>query len=175
MAFQQFKLDRATKQTRGIFDTFVYRPDNGDTFVEIGDPNYFLEARFEEQILDNAVVYVWDETNFGGYYIREGISNPIFGAALTPPQEDAINSIINAPDDALVLANGGVLEPSLLKQTGMALIEGQTSLQVFNGGSPVGFGSQYIISEAGQTLLQRDVTTGRRNIFCGVLWILLQG
>lgn len=46
MAFQQRKLDRSVNQSRGIFDKYIYRPDNGDTSADVQVPGYFSEARF---------------------------------------------------------------------------------------------------------------------------------
>ena len=47
MPFQQFKLDRSVQQTRGIFDKYVYSPDNGDTSAIIQTPGYFADSRFK--------------------------------------------------------------------------------------------------------------------------------
>lgn len=46
MAFVQFKLDKISDQTRGIFDVFVYRPDNGDSSTNVAANGYFSESRF---------------------------------------------------------------------------------------------------------------------------------
>ncbi|MAF43432.1 MAG: hypothetical protein CMI54_04585 [Parcubacteria group bacterium] len=46
MPFQQFKLDRSVQQTRGIFDKYVYSPDNGDTIADILQAGYFDDSRF---------------------------------------------------------------------------------------------------------------------------------
>ncbi len=167
MSFQQAQLDRSFKQTRGIFDIYAYRPTNGDTFSDIGKSDYFLEARFEEQILNNAVVYVYAENQFGGYYISDGSSSAIFGAALSPEQEAAVNSIINADDDVLLLAQNGTLQPSPLSKISDTQVAGQTEILLRNKGGTLINLEQFTIAEAGQALLQTDKTTGRQNIFCG--------
>jgi hypothetical protein len=45
MAFIQFKLDIATEQTRGIFNTYVYETDS-DTQSEVQAGEYFTDSRF---------------------------------------------------------------------------------------------------------------------------------
>ena len=45
MAFEQLKLDVATEQTRGIFNTYVYESLT-DTVDEVQSEGYFLESRF---------------------------------------------------------------------------------------------------------------------------------
>lgn len=46
MPFQQRKLDRSVLQSRGIFNKYIYAPDNGDTIADITAANYFADARF---------------------------------------------------------------------------------------------------------------------------------
>ncbi len=43
--FTQFMLDKKSNQTRGIFDTYIYRSDT-DTLAEIQAAGYFLGSRF---------------------------------------------------------------------------------------------------------------------------------
>ena len=45
MAFEQFKLDVATEQTRGIFNTYVYESDV-DIIADIQVSGYFSASRF---------------------------------------------------------------------------------------------------------------------------------
>ncbi len=47
MPLVQFKLDMASKQTRGIFDMYVYEPGNGDELEEIQSLGYFSDSRFK--------------------------------------------------------------------------------------------------------------------------------
>ncbi len=89
------------------------------------------------------------------------------GGGLDPEQQAAVQSIIDAPDETLMLARSGVLQPSPLVKTSESEISGQTEINLSNRGTLINL-EQYTIQEAGQTLLQRDKTTGRRNIFCGV-------
>lgn len=87
------------------------------------------------------------------------------GGSLTPEREQAIDSIIDAPDNSLLLASSGKVAPSLFTQTSQTEIKGEAELQVLNR-SAVSFGEQFAVSEAGGTLLTRDRTTGRRTIPC---------
>lgn len=89
------------------------------------------------------------------------------GGSLDPEQEAAIQSIISAPDETIMLARSGVLAPSQLKQDSLTKIVGETQMQLFNKGETMSFGEQFAITEAGGGLMQRDVTTGRRDIFSG--------
>ena len=45
MAFTQFKLDIASEQTRGIFNTYVYQTE--DTTAEVQTAGYFIQSRFD--------------------------------------------------------------------------------------------------------------------------------
>jgi hypothetical protein len=87
------------------------------------------------------------------------------GNPLTPDQEAAVDSIVNAPDDALLLSVNGQVAPSLFRQTSDIKIEGEAEVQLLNR-SAVSFGEQFAVSEAGGTLMTRDRTTGRRTIPC---------
>ncbi|MCP3999621.1 MAG: hypothetical protein GY727_01780 [Gammaproteobacteria bacterium] len=46
MSFKQFKLDVASFQTRGIFNTYVYQADD-DTVADVLSPGYFKQSRFD--------------------------------------------------------------------------------------------------------------------------------
>lgn len=46
MPFQQKKLTKSINQSRGIFDKFIYQPDNGDGIATIIAAGYFAESRF---------------------------------------------------------------------------------------------------------------------------------
>ena len=54
------------------------------------------------------------------------------GNPLTPDQEAAVDSIVNAPDDALLLSVNGQVAPSLLRQSSETKIEGDTDLELSN-------------------------------------------
>ena len=44
MSFNQEKLDKTINQTKGIFDTFIYKTD--DTLVDVQAAGYFAASRF---------------------------------------------------------------------------------------------------------------------------------
>ena len=88
------------------------------------------------------------------------------GAPLSPEQEAAVQSIIDAPDDNIMLARSGVLAPSLFSQESDTQIKGEVDLELSNK-NPIRFGEQFVIGEAGSTLLVRDKTTSSLNTFCG--------
>lgn len=46
MAFQQKKLERSVNQTRGIFDKFIYSPENNDLIDDVLSLGYFNQSRF---------------------------------------------------------------------------------------------------------------------------------
>ena len=46
MAFQPDKLARSLNQESGIFDKFIYKPDNGDTITDITTDGYFSTSVF---------------------------------------------------------------------------------------------------------------------------------
>ena len=46
MSFNQFKLDIASVQTRGIFNTYVYQTET-DTTADVQAAGYFAQSRFE--------------------------------------------------------------------------------------------------------------------------------
>ena len=97
--------------------------------------------------------------------LEQILANTTGGGGLDPQQEAAVQSIIDAPDDALLLSVNGQVAPSLFRQTSDIKIEGEAEVQVLNR-SAVSFGEQFAVSEAGGTLMTRDRTTGRRTIPC---------
>ena len=54
------------------------------------------------------------------------------GGSLDPEQTAAVQSIIDAPDDTIMLARSGVLAPSQLKQESLTKVVGETQMQLFN-------------------------------------------
>lgn len=92
MAFQQFKLDKSVNQSRGIFDKYIYNPDNNDLISDIITPDYFGRSRFindEEwigsiievsasdgyailRIVNGGTVTLYDSTSGGGINVPWG-------------------------------------------------------------------------------------------------------
>lgn len=46
MSFQQFKLTKSINQSRGIFDKYIYNPDNDDVIIDILTDGYFSQSRY---------------------------------------------------------------------------------------------------------------------------------
>lgn len=46
MPFDQKRLDLSVEQTRGIFNKYIYRPDNNDSLADVQTPGYFNDSRF---------------------------------------------------------------------------------------------------------------------------------
>jgi hypothetical protein len=46
MAFIQVKLTKSINQSRGIFDKYIYKPDNGDLIADILGSGYFDDSRY---------------------------------------------------------------------------------------------------------------------------------
>jgi len=46
MSFVQRRLDKKVNQSRGIFDTFIYKTE--DTIADVGAAGYFSDSRFAE-------------------------------------------------------------------------------------------------------------------------------
>ena len=81
MAFNQFKLDRATTQSRGIFDTFVYSTD--DTIAEVQATGYFSQSRYATRTPDkwtgSFVTCKCADGVFEGEIDSNGTAQPIAG------------------------------------------------------------------------------------------------
>lgn len=121
MAFNQEKIDRATDQSRGIFNTYVYRTE--DTIAEVEAPGYFEACRFA--VIDGPQTNSkgWD----GGVVecrcadgfmlgIMDGSTGTLYGAFSYPTvisqadflQGDAVtNQIPGALGSALQVSFGG--------------------------------------------------------------------
>lgn len=50
MPFVQGRIDKITRQTRNIFDKYIYRPENGDSLNDVLQFNYFEDLRFDDDI-----------------------------------------------------------------------------------------------------------------------------
>ena len=78
MAFKQFKLDRSSEQSRGIFNKYVYETE--DTVSHVQSQGYFTESRFSELDGPDTNSDGWDggyiickcsDGSFAGYYDKE--------------------------------------------------------------------------------------------------------
>jgi len=92
MAFQQFKFDVATFQTRGIFNTYVYQSDN-DTIAQVTSSGYFKASRFpltDEDGCSAKINCCCSDGYVEGFVGSDGTLTPIDPA-------DNIKVIIDAP------------------------------------------------------------------------------
>jgi hypothetical protein len=74
MSFNQFKLDRSSQQSRGIFNKYVYETD--DDILTVIEPGYFSKSRFKaidgenENSMGWASGYIEIKAN-GSYYFAQ--------------------------------------------------------------------------------------------------------
>jgi hypothetical protein len=86
MPFEQKKLDKVSNQTRGIFDVFVYEPDNGDTIADIQATGYFLLSRFaNDPDWNDSYVICKASDGYGSFTIDES------GTAIIIPANIALS------------------------------------------------------------------------------------
>jgi len=104
MPFEQFKLDRSVNQSRGIFDKYIYKPDNGDLLADILSPGYFLQSRFKEDWV-GGVIEIYGEDGYVFASIIEG------GTAipLVFNQDSFLNEYLLAPDTSYIMQNSAAL------------------------------------------------------------------
>lgn len=73
MPFVQRKLDRIFNQSRGIYDKFAYRPDNGDTLSDMAEPGYFADSRFAgEPDWENSLIEIVAADGQATYQVTAG-------------------------------------------------------------------------------------------------------
>ncbi len=147
----------------------VWSYQTQDTEAEVLTSGYFNEKVNEIDDGDFNFVVNSESAFLGGFNVSNGNVEMVLltGFSLSQDQIDAIDSIVEVPDDFILLGENGKAVASPLKKTGLSQISGQTEIVLSNRGKLIEI-EQYRIEEAGQTLLQSDKTTGRRNIFCGV-------
>ena len=71
MAFNQFKLDKSNNQSRGIFDTYIYKTE--DTCAEVSAAGYFDASRFAQRdpvSWNNSIIEVQCADGFGKGFIN---------------------------------------------------------------------------------------------------------
>ena len=81
MAFIQFKLEKSVNQSRGIFDKYVYDPDNGDTSEDVLSLGYFDKSRFsDDQDWNGSIIEAKLDDGYFLFQISDGnallIANP---------------------------------------------------------------------------------------------------
>ncbi|HUV84218.1 MAG TPA: hypothetical protein VMV86_00830, partial [Methanosarcinales archaeon] len=110
MSFKQEKVDKVSNQSRGIFDTFIYKTD--DTCAEVSAAGYFSECRFainDPESWNNSIMEVLSSDcftkgiidNAGNYVPLIGIDVEIFCTPLAltlAPVQQFTTTIINGSD-----------------------------------------------------------------------------
>lgn len=163
MSFVQRKLDKVTDQTRGIFDIFIYRPDNGDTSVDVVKSGYFSESRFINEWDGSIVSCALSDGYFNVSVI--GGDATISSTSLTQSQVDALNGYINT--DFIRMTSSGTQEITTASATielgtvleGSGITYNQTNKSVI---FPVGIERLYSIN-----FLVNGVSVGNNNCY---LW-----
>lgn len=121
MAFQQFQLTRSFNQSRGIFDKYIYKPNDNDLIADILTTGYFDESRYIDdpkwigsiieisasdgfaigRIVSGGVITLYDSTGAGSINVEWGaITGNILSQVdlqaqfedITPDNQIVINS-----------------------------------------------------------------------------------
>jgi len=85
MAFNQFKLDVATEQARGIFNTYVYESDT-DTVADLQVAGYFDKSRFssDPDWFGSLITAKMSDGSLTGFIQEDGSTTPDQIGNLTP-------------------------------------------------------------------------------------------
>ena len=166
MSFNQAKLDKIDNQSRGIFDTYIYKTD--DTCAEVQAAGYFTASRFAKAdpvSWENAIIEVQCADGFGKGFI-DNLGNFVFliGGDVAP----AFCAWLDYADDAFGGATFVRDEPS--KEYDITTLGGGfTGINFFNITDPVNSESDSLSVE--NTL----VTAGTPNGAIGLFLIQDQG
>lgn len=109
MPFQQIRLDKSINQARGIFDKYIYKPDNGDSITQIQATDYFKEARFA--LGPDWVGGIIEVVTDAGYYIAEIQTNSLsvlYDSTAAPVAGLANRVIVNQASDLAGTLSGTV-------------------------------------------------------------------
>ncbi len=96
MAFEQFKLDIATEQTRGIFNTYVYESDV-DSVADIQVAGYFSDSRFigDPDWIGSLMIAKMSDGSVNGFIGADG--------SITPEMPPTFESIIETSGPTYVM------------------------------------------------------------------------
>lgn len=102
MAFQQFKLTKSVNQTRGIFDKFIYNPDNNDLVGDVLSVGYFDDARYvDDPDWVGSVIEISASDGYAIGRIADGgvvtLYNSTTDTGLTPEQEATLSHFAYNP------------------------------------------------------------------------------
>ena len=184
MPFQQFQLTKSVNQSRGIFDKYIYKPDNGDSIIEISSAGYFDQSRFIKD--SDWLGGIMELSTTAGYYIAsinstnitvlyDSTASPVTGLAnrvivtqasdlsgiLDSTVEYFIDGIVDMGSQDIEVPSGG------LNLTGYnfdvsKLISSSTGYTMFTspgGGSGNLLGKDYAIEVTGATSQVYNLTS----------------
>lgn len=78
MSLVQRKLVKQFDQTRGIFDLFIYKPDNGDTIDDMLESGYFSASRYlSEPDWNGGIIQVVDTNGRMAYIVIDASGVPV--------------------------------------------------------------------------------------------------
>ncbi len=165
MAFQQFKLDKSVNQSRGIFDKYIYNPDNNDLISDIITPSYFGRSRFindEEWV--GSIIEVSASDGYAILRIVNGGTVTLYdstaGSSLTPEQVAALNSILNLSDTYVPIksdADGGLVDSQLSQLPDGTLV---TPGVIQSGTNTFKLGEAWLFDSAGRNIRYQNINTG---------------
>ena len=86
MSLVQRKLVKQFNQTRGIFDLFVYKPDNGDTIDDMLTNDYFLDSRYiNDPDWNGGIVSAIDTNGTLAYIVIDSSGSPMASSLVKIP------------------------------------------------------------------------------------------
>jgi hypothetical protein len=89
MSFQQFKLTKSINQSRGIFDKFLYRPDNNDTIDDISADGYFADSRYidDPEWINGVIEIIIGDVYYVGNISDNGITVIVDSSLFVTPED----------------------------------------------------------------------------------------
>lgn len=92
----QRKLVKQFNQTRGIFDLFVYKPDNGDTIDDMLANDYFLSSRYiNDPDWNGGIVSAIDTNGKLAYIVIDSSGSPVASSLAKVPNTNYDTAIAN--------------------------------------------------------------------------------
>lgn len=104
MSFNQFKLDLLNQQSRGIYNTFIYKTD--DTIADILTPGYFTESRFAGQSPDIWTDGLIESECIDGFIVGKINTAGDLTQVVTPGSGDISSATPFATNNALIVVDG---------------------------------------------------------------------
>ncbi len=110
MAFEQFKLDISSEQTRGIFNTYVYQTD--DTSAEVQEAGYFIKSRFDLVDGDGCGALIrccCSDNFFEGFTDSDGTITPVSDGAVVNIKEVSTPYTLQSTDEIVIVNGAGTV------------------------------------------------------------------